>query len=437
MRVRARRLAFGLALTTCAWGEDFLTSGAGARTRGTAGVYAPWTESALDAMAVNPAGLTLLGGPVIEVSTAAMFARGTFQNAANSDGKLNANGAIPFGAFGMPIGKSRFTLGFAATPELMSAARWRYTDAPGGAGGVSYGTLDHRSEIFAMRTSAGVGVHVNSKLQLGFTVGALYNTNRLRTAYVFQNHPALAGLKTSLDLKTNGVGWNGSVGAIVSPTKKLNFGVAYKTRTTVASKGLATGNIGVQLAAIGLGAARPDFNYDAQVDNILPQSLTGHVLWHVNTRTRLMAQTDWVNWRRAFAHLPVTLTNGDNKDINGVLGTNGINDSIPLHWRNQMTARVGIEQSWRENTTLRAGYAHGNSPVPGSTLSPLTAAITRDSITAGAGYRWGRVRVDAAYVLDPKVSRTTGSSALRAGEYSNSRVRLGTHAVIISTTFKL
>ena len=388
-------------------------------------------------MAVNPAGLTLLGGPLIEVSAAAMFARGTFQNAVNREGHLKSNGALPYGAFGMPIGRSRFTLGFAVTPELMSAARWRYHGAPGGAGGVSYGTLDHKSEIVTLRTSAGLGVHVNSKLQIGFTVGALYNTNRLRTAYVFQNHPALAGLKTSLDLKTNGVGWNGSLGAIVRPNKRLVLGVACRTSTTVASKGSATGNIGVQLAAIGLRAARPDFEYDAQVDNVFPQSLTGHVLLHVDARTRLMAQADWVNWRRAFANLPAVLTNGNNAGINGVLGTNGISDSIPLHWRNRVTARAGIERTWRENATLRAGYAHGNSPVPGSTLSPLTAAITRDSITAGVGYRCGRVRFDAAYVLDPKVSRTTGTSALRAGEYSNSRVRVGVHSVILSTTFKL
>jgi long-subunit fatty acid transport protein len=133
----------------------------------------------------------------------------------------------------------------------------------------------------------------------------------------------------------------------------------------------------------------------------------------------------------------VALTNGNNQDINGLPGSTGINDAIPLQWRNQVTGRIGIEQSWRENATLRAGYSHGNSPVPGSTLSPLTAAITRDSITAGVGYRWGRVRVDAAYVLDPYVSRSTGVSALRSGEYSNSRIRLGTHSLILTTTFKL
>lgn len=60
-------------------------------------------------MAVNPAGLTLLGGPLIEVSAAAMFARGTFQNAVNREGHLKSNGALPYGAFGMPIGRSRFT----------------------------------------------------------------------------------------------------------------------------------------------------------------------------------------------------------------------------------------------------------------------------------------------------------------------------------------
>lgn len=414
--------------------DDFLTSGASARSAGVGGVYVSGSDNALDAMAMNPAGLALLNGTQFTLSAAAGFARGTFTNSANSNGRLDSNGILPYGAFASRIGKSRFTIGLAATPELMSAARWQYKDAPGGVGGVSYGGLRNNSEIMAMRTSAGIGIYVTRKLQIGATFGAIYNTNTLQTAYVFQSNPALAGLKTQLDLHTNGVGWNGSVGAIVHPSRRFDMGVSYKTRTTVASKGVATGNIGVQLAAIGLGAARPDFRYDARVDNVLPQSAMAHMKWSVNSRVRVVAQTEWINWKNAFVNLPVTLTHGDNADINGVLGTDGIKDSIPLAWKDQLVERIGIERGWGEGGTIRAGYAHANNPVPQSTLSPLTAAITRNTLSAGFGFRMGKGRIDLAYSIDPSASANVQRSILKSGEYDNSHVAVQTQMVLLSYT---
>jgi long-subunit fatty acid transport protein len=425
-------LAAGSAL-----GDDFLMSGASARAVGAAGVYLPGPDSALDAMAMNPAGLALIGAPRVDVSVAAMFARGQFVNSANSDGRLNSNGAVPYGAFGTQIGKSRFSFGLAALPEMMAAARWRYVDTPGGAGNVSYGLMNHNSEILAMRTSAGVGIYLGSRLQVGATLGAVYNRNTLQTAYIFQNHPALAGLKTQLDLHTSGVGFGATVGALVRASKNVQIGVAWKSRTTVESRGVATGNAGVQFAALGLGAARPDFRYDAQVNNTLPQSLMANVAWQVNPRLRLVGQADWINWKNAFRSLPVILTNGNNADINGLLGASGINDAIPLHWRDQVVGRIGVEKSWLENTTIRAGYARSSNPVPGSTLSPLTAAVTRNVVSAGLGYERGRNRFDFAYSIDPYSKAGAGQSLLKAGEYSNSSVRVGTQALVITWSTRL
>jgi long-subunit fatty acid transport protein len=439
--ISSRRLILSAAVLAVAaapaWCDDFLLSGASARTVGVAGAYVPSADNPQDAMAINPAGLALLGGRRLDVSVASMFARGHFSNAANTDAQLNSNGAVPFAAFGTPIGKSRFTLGLGLLPELMAMSRWQYRDAPGGAGGVSYGLMNHNSEIMAMRASAGLGVFLSQKVQVGVTFGGVYNSNTLQTAYVFQSHPALAGLKTGLDLHTTGYGWKTTVGVLVHPTRNFEFGVAWKSKVNIASKGTATGNAGVQFAAIGLGAARPDFRYDAQVDNILPQSLVGNIAWSVNPRTRIVAQGDWVNWKNAFATLPVTLTNGNNADINGLLKTNGIKDGIPLDWKDQVVGRVGVERSWLEAATLRFGYARASNPVPSSTLSPLTAAITRNNLSAGFGYRFAKWRVDAAYSVDPTATAQSGRSALKSGEYNNSTVKLNTQAVVLTASFRL
>lgn len=437
----ARFLTIFIALSSSlVFGDDFLTSGGSARVTATGGAYLPESDNVLDAMAINPAGLALLSAPVFDVSLKAVFARGQFTDSVNPNARLDSNGVIPYGAFGAPLGSGRitrhFSFGFAALPELVGYAKWRYNDPPGGVGGVSYGMLNENSEILAVRAAAGIGVYINSRVQLGATFGADYNSNTLQTAYVFQNYAPLAGLKTLLDLNTSGVGWNGSVGGLVRTSKTTQFGLAYKTRTTIKSTGSATGNAGVQFAAIGLGGAQPDFRYNAEVDNILPQSVTANLIWQPTQRTRLVGQADWIDWKGAFARLPVILTNGSNPDINGLLGTNAITDSIPLDWRDQIVTRVGVERSWLENTTIRAGYAHSNSPVPDSTLSPLTAAIGRQTVSAGIGYRHGRWNVDVAYALDPTAQQSVGQSLLKSGEYDNSRVRLGTQSLISTFSFR-
>ena len=247
--MRSRSLCLVLTGVLCAAAparcDDFLTSGSSDRATALGGVYAPSSTNALDALAINPAGLALRSAPVIDLSIEAVFARGQFVNRANPNGRLDANGAVPYGAIGAPLGR-RWGFGAAVLPELLSSAKWRYTDPPGGAGQVSYGPLNSTSQIVALRAALGVGFYVSPRFQLGAGFGTVYNANTLQTAYVFQTTSALAGLKTLLDLHTKGFGVNGSIGVLSSPTDRVQLGAAYKSRTTIRSTGVATGNAGVQ-----------------------------------------------------------------------------------------------------------------------------------------------------------------------------------------------
>ena len=55
--------------------------------------------------------------------------------------------------------------------------------------------------------------------------------------------------------------------------------------------------------------------------NRLPQSLLLHSSLQLNPRLLLALQGSWVNWRDAFITLPVALTNGTNRDLNGLLSS--------------------------------------------------------------------------------------------------------------------
>src|SRR5580704_906745 len=416
-------------------GQDFYWNSASTRSQALGGAYVPSTSDAIGALTTNPAGLTYLSGPTLDLSMSAVFARGSFSNSVNSNSPMTtAPGVIPYGAFGMPIGKSHFSFGAGFAPDLVSVSDWRYVDAPGFAG-VTYGMQENKSAILAGRAMVGLSYAFNHKLSVGVTAGADYNSNTLHAPYIFQSQPTLAGAKTLLDLHTYGTGWNMSVGAMFEPTKNFDFGVSWKSHTVIVTNGLASGNA---YALFGLppGSAATAFSYNASVKNILPQSLNANFAWHPNPRWVLAFQTDWVNWSNAFVNLPVTLTNGSNTTINTAVGSSTLVDGVPLNWKDQYSFHGGVERMLTESTSLRFGYEHANSPVPNGTLTPMTAAIMTNQLSTGFAYHRGRSRFDFAYTFDPISQQQVQQSTLLAGEYNNSTDRVGLQSVSLGYSFQ-
>jgi long-chain fatty acid transport protein len=383
-------------------------------------------------MGANPAGLGFLRVPSVNLGFVGGFAQGEFTKAPTSNGTLDSNPeAAPEGAFAIPVGK--VTLGFSVAPRSALDADWTYVDPLGGANGkTSYGDQIEHSEIFLLRSAAGIGFAINPKLSIGASFGADYNQNKLQAPYIFQSQPKLKGAKTLLDLRTDGFGFDGQAGLLYRPQTNLQFGLTYQSQTEVKSHGDANGNAGEQF-----GVASIPFHYDAEVRNIFPQAINAGASWGFHPQWRLALQVDWVNWGDAFRHLPVNLTDGSNPTVNGVAGSSAIQDTVPLDWRDEFVYRGGLEYQVIPNLFLRAGYSYGASPVPNQTLTPLTAAITEQTITAGIGYQWRRYQIDLAYQYDIPVTRDVGTSALLSGEYSNSSVKVDLQwlALTLGATF--
>lgn len=408
--------------------------GAGARALALGGASVAQPDAALEAMQSNPAGLSTEKHPQLQFGLGGAMANGKFSNVANTDTDIdNGFGVWPEAAIAFPLGSTPVTLGLAFIPDAALGGEWNYVDAPGGIGGTtSHGYQEHRSEITALRTAFAASVEITESLSFGAGVGLVYNQNQLHAPYVFQNYPGLQGFKTLLDLKTDGFGVNGSLGLVYRPCEKFSLGLSYQTSTRINSKGDADGNAGVQLANIGLGGAQPDFHYDAEVDNVLPQMASLGLSWQVTDRVRGLLQVDWINWADSFDQLEIRLNNGSNNDINGVLGTANIYDVVPLKWEDQFVYRAGVEFQATEAIALRAGYTFGNSPVPDRTLTPLTAAIMEHKLGGGVGWKNDRYFVDAAYQYSLPASQSVGTSALQAGEYSNSKTEVSVHMVAVT-----
>src|ERR1700683_1569982 len=97
-------IAFAI-VATSASAQDFYWNSASTRSLALGGVYVPSSSDAIGALSTNPAGLTYLTSPSLDLSMSTIFARGSFSNSANNDAPMTTSpGIAPYGAFGMPIG---------------------------------------------------------------------------------------------------------------------------------------------------------------------------------------------------------------------------------------------------------------------------------------------------------------------------------------------
>jgi len=411
-------------------------NGNSARSMGMAGADVAWAKDPLSAMTANPAALANLTNYEVDLGAMAGLVDGHFSKPGVSSGDLDtAPQAIPEGAIAVPLKKWPVTIGLSVTPDSTLLANWHYYDPPGGLDGTtSYGYQQDESEILVLRSALGAGAKLNSKLSLGFSVGLLYNENRLKAPYTFQNlqssaNPGIGGAdgaKTLLDLQTSGFGWDLQAGLIFAATTNLQFGLAYKSEATVDTTGNANGNPSAQF-----GVSLP-FHYDADVENKFPQMVTAGMSWQFHPQWRLALQLDWVNWANAFNTLPVRLSDGNNATVNSVLAAD-FQDGIPLNWEDSFVYRAGLEYAIAENFSLRAGYCYGQNPVPNSTLLPLTAAILEHTISVGAGYSIGRFTFDLAYQYSLPSKENVGSSQILSREYSNSSTEVSAHVLAFTT----
>jgi long-chain fatty acid transport protein len=180
---------------------------------------------------------------------------------------------------------------------------------------------------------------------------------------------------------------------------------------------------------------RTAVRYDATVTNTFPQEVMAGTSWKFLPQWRLALQVDWIDWADAFHNLPLTFCNGSNATVNSVLGSS-FEESIPLNWQSEFVYRAGLEYDVTPSLALRAGYCYGSSPVPDSTLTPLTAAIMENTVTAGTGYHWKQFQVDFAYQYDIPATQNIGTSGLLSGEYSNSSIKVSAQTFALTASMR-
>ena len=111
--------------------QDFYHAAVSAETASRAGIYSPNPANVVDAVSLNPAGLTALDHASANTLLLSGIAWGSFSNSANDHSSMRLRpGFVPFGAVGAPVGAGRLRLALSLTPEMLSSVHWRYGDSP-------------------------------------------------------------------------------------------------------------------------------------------------------------------------------------------------------------------------------------------------------------------------------------------------------------------
>ena len=407
---------------------DLIRLSADPQARGS-GDITGFSDSPLSAISANPAILGRLEDRV-DLALNAVYVDARFTTKLGSTVEAdNGPGIVPEFAIKRSIADSNWSWGAGLVVQSAMEADFYYIDPPGTAG-VSYGPQTHRSSYSVIKGSGALSYEANDKLTVGFSLGVVQNRNQLEAPYIFQSHPVLAGLKVLVDLDVDDIAFNGGVGLEYQMSESVRFSLAYSAESDFNAEGDASGNLG----QLGMGI-QESFSYQARVDTGLPATLSAGVLWQATDRLTVGAQFDRVGWADTFDSLPITLTQGNNNDLNTFLGSTSIVDVAPLDWEDQDTVHLGIEYLMPAGRVLRLGVDGSHVPVPTSTMTPLTGAILERGFSAGTTFSVNDTTVDVYYRYSGGDDVSIIDSQLRGDEYDNTNLSLKIHSFGVSVSF--
>ena len=375
--------------------NGYLGHGYGIKSKGMAGAGIAMPQEAL-IIATNPAGIAFVGNRV-DISAALFSPRRSY----------DVSGAVT-GPFPLADGKVNSDRKYFVLPE--AGATWQLDDhksvglALYGNGGMNtdYSSSDSNGGTFGAGTS-GVDLaqlflsptfayRFDNDVAIGISAILAYQTFEARGVSSF------AGLSNdSTHLSDNGhdssYGAGINLGFILPVGKKVTLGGGYRSRVYMTElddyKGL----------------------FAEQGDMDIPASATIGLAWKTteNLSIALDVQKTWYSHIDAVGNsmmpaMGLCMTRVTPTSPSCLGGNNGIG----FGWEDMTTVKFGVQYEAANNWTWRAGYSHGNQPIPDSEVffNILAPGVMEEHFTAGFTKQFdaGRQEINFAAMYAPSYS---------------------------------
>ncbi len=340
----------------------------------------------------NPAGLTQIKSPTLFLFETNLIPTGTYQLPLYGIDAQTKASVYPSGSLGFikPL-NDKVVVGLAVYVPSGTGAKWDGADLALLASGQN---LKWESMMAIATICPVIAVQVNDVVSLGASFNVNYGIlNLKRPGY---------GQYTE---KLHGTALGATFSAMVRPDDRFSFGATVRIPSKVTFKG--TGEMaGAPL--VGLSGES-----DAERSTTWPLWLGMGVAVKPVDKLTLTLDAQYTNWSK-IQTIGITYNDPAWQAIKSTAGhplNKAFDNDFDLNWTSQWQMRVGAEYAISDRFALRAGFYSDPSPSPADTLNVLLPEISYKVVTAGFGYRSGRLSIDACFeYLDGKdyVSPLTG-----------------------------
>ncbi|KRT72354.1 MAG: OMPP1/FadL/TodX family outer membrane transport protein, long-chain fatty acid transport protein [Deltaproteobacteria bacterium CSP1-8] len=273
-------------------------------------------------------------------------------------------------------------------------------------------------DLMTLVVNPTVAWKVNEFLSVGAGIDFMYGKAELaRTPVGIDNATGFPANIFNSGLEGDGTAWGYNFGVLLTPTKQLKIGVAYRSKFDLEIKdgdvdlsNVFSGNINTPLgplppqgpAPIGFGG--PSFNTTGSATLHIPATLDLGVAYILD-RLTLEVDASWTFW-----HSWKSL-NIDNKDNRAFLP----DTSSPKNWDDVVAIYIGGEYRVTDPLALRLGFRWDPTPVPAETMGPELPDADKLYYCAGAGYKVRNWTFDLAYMYVDKKDRTENNLRTEGG----------------------
>jgi long-chain fatty acid transport protein len=199
----------------------------------------------------------------------------------------------------------------------------------------------------------------------------------------------------TLEVSGSAFGVGATVGLTVTPMERLKIGFVYRSAVDLSFSGNGNFDVPPELPA-EIGANFPDQKVSADIT--LPHTFGIGVGW-IEDRWNVELATQITLWSSI-----------DELRINFETGRPAASSAAPKKWNTTPVIRLGGQYDLTPDVVVRAGIAFDFSPIPASTLDATLPDTNRIHASIGAGYDFGVVQIDAAYLLLALFDRTLDNS---------------------------
>lgn len=378
----------------------------------------------------NPAALARLQGKKIEGALDMLMFPMNYKDTSNNKKCEDQAFFLPTFAYTHNIQQSRFGMGAGVYNPAGFSAEYNLDHSV-------YGEQKkYFSNASLTKILLGAGYNITDKWSFGIGFGPSYTNMELEMPYSFQTGPLSAlpptfstPLSALIDLDGDDWALTWNLGTQWEASSNTTLGLSYICQ----DKFRVQGDMDVDVTGFPLPAPLTDTtaHYKVGFDFRWPQILGAGIKHIYKTNHRISFDVLWIDWSSAFSELKFELSEGDNEELSGVInmltGSDSIQDTFPLHWKDSYSFRLGYEYFLNSKDTLRFGYIYNENPVPNSTLTPLIPGIIKHEVSLGYGFNWKKWAFNVSYLYAFKSEESVGTSEILGNDFDQSTVKISAH----------